>query len=234
MSAWGRYEELRPRQIDAILAQAPVAYIPWGSLEWHGHQNPIGLDTIKVHHLAMEAASRTGGVVVPPVYAGYQTMKPHARFMHTIEVPAEVIMGLANAYLDQLADEGFKLTVLLMGHYGGEHVKALMHVAENWRTIRGAGSSMRIWAFPEYLVRPEGSQPPADHAGKYETALLMHYRPDLVDLGELPAAGEVVGNEPRLGIHGDDPRQASADLGARLAEEIVAAVVAGVTERLAE
>lgn len=233
MPAWGRYEELRPRQIDAILAETPVAYIPWGALEWHSYQNPIGLDAIKVSNLALEAAKRTGGVVVPPVYAGYQTMKPHAQFKHTVEVPAEVIMGLANAYLDQLADEGFRLTVLLMGHFGGEHVKALMHVCDNWPTIRGAGTGMKVWAFPEYVVRPEGADPPPDHAGKYETSLLMHLRPDLVDLAELPAEGEVVGNGPRMGIHGHDPREASAEIGARVAEEIVAAIAAGVRERLA-
>ncbi len=233
MTTWGRYEELRPRQIDAILAHAPVAYIPWGALEWHSYQNPIGLDTLKVHALAMQVAARTGGVVVPPVYAGYQTMKPHAQFMHTIEVPAEVIMGLANAYLDQLADEGFKLTVLIMGHYGSEHVKALMHVCDNWATIRGAGTGMKVWAFPEHTVLPQGTEPPPDHAGKYETSLLMHLRPELVDLGELPAQGEVVGNEARMGIGGHDPRESSADLGARLAEQIISAIVAGVKERLA-
>ena len=233
MTTWGRYEELRPRQIDEILAHTPVAYLPWGALEWHSYQNPIGLDTLKIHGLALEAAARTGGVVVPPVYAGYQTMKPHAQFMHTIEVPAEVIMGLANAYLDQLADEGFKLTVLMMGHFGSEHVKALMHVCDNWATIRGAGTGMTIWAFPEYLVLPEGSEPPPDHAGKYETSLMMHFRPELVDLGELPAKGDILGNGTRMGIGGQDPREASADVGARLAEQIVSAVVDGVKERLA-
>jgi creatinine amidohydrolase/Fe(II)-dependent formamide hydrolase-like protein len=121
----------------------------------------------------------------------------------------------------------------MMGHFGSEHVKALMHVCDNWATIRGAGTGMKIWAFPEYLVLPAGTEPPADHAGKYETSLMMHFRPELVDLGELPAKGDILGNGARMGIGGQDPREASADVGARLAEQIVSAVVTGVKERLA-
>ena len=231
MPAWGRYEELRPRQVDEILKEAPIAYIPWGSLEWHSYHNPIGLDALKVHGLAIMAAQRTGGVVWPPVFVGYQTMKPHAGFKHTIEVPAEVVMGLANAYLDQAADEGFKLVVIMMGHYGGEHVKAIMHAAENWPRVRGKGSDMQIWAFPEYRADPENPQR-GDHAGAYETSLMMYLRPELVDLSELPSEGEVVGTDAGFGIGGEDPRKATAERGKQIAEAIVQAIVKGVQERL--
>ncbi len=231
MSAWGRYEELRPRQIDAILQEAPVAYIPWGALEWHSYQNPIGLDTLKVHGLAMMAAERTGGVVWPPIYVGYQTMKPHAGFKHTIEVPAETVMALANAYLDQCADEGFRLVVLIMGHYGGEHVKALTHVAENWRRVRNPDSDMQVWAFPEYRVREEEPLR-GDHAGAYETSLMMMLRPELVDLSELPAEGDIIGTQGGYGIGGEDPRQATPERGRELAELIVSGIVEGVKARL--
>ena len=231
MAKWGLYEQLRPRQIDEILAEAPVAYLPWGSLEWHSFHNPIGLDALKVHRLCQMAAERTGGVVWPPIFAGYQTMKPHAGFKHTIEVPAEVVMGLANAYLDQCADEGFKLVVILMGHYGGEHVAALEHVARNWAKIRGKGSDMQIWAVPEYRVDPDNPIP-GDHAGKYETSLMMYLLGELVDLAELPAEGEVCGAEAGFGIGGQDPREASAEYGRELAERIVEALVKGVNERM--
>jgi creatinine amidohydrolase/Fe(II)-dependent formamide hydrolase-like protein len=61
----------------------------------------------------------------------------------------------------------------------------------------------------------------------------MFLRPELVDLGELPTEGDVVSTAPEsFGISGDDPRQATAELGRRLAEEIVEGIVAGVRERL--
>ena len=235
MPAWGRYEELRPRQVDAVMAEAPIAYIPWGAIEWHSYHNPTGTDALKVRALAELAAQRTGGIVLPAVYAGYETMKPHAQFKQTLEIPIEVIIGLANAYLDQLADEGFKLTVILLGHYGAEHVLAMTHAADNWQRVRGHGSDMQVWAFPEWTMRPVNADPVADHAAQYETALMMYLRPELVDLTELPAEGPVVGIFPDgqgFGIHGDEPRLATAEIGKRLAEEIVAGIVAGVNERL--
>jgi len=232
MPHWGRYEELRPSEIDEIISETGVAYLPWGALEWHGPHCAIGLDALKIHHLALRCAEVTGGVVLPVVYAGYQTMKPHAGFKHTVEVPAEVIHGLANAYLDQLADEGFRLVVLMMGHYGGEHVKNIRFAVENWPRYRDRGTGMKIWAFPEYeVVIDDGYR--GDHAGAYETSLLMYFRPDLVDLSALPAEGPIVPQEH--GIGGEDPRtKASSAYGEELCAAIVRRVAEGVGERLGE
>jgi creatinine amidohydrolase/Fe(II)-dependent formamide hydrolase-like protein len=54
-------------------------------------------------------------------------------------------------------------------------------------------------------------------------------------LSELPSEGPVVGIFPNgqgFGIHGDEPRLATAEIGKRLADEIVAGIVAGVNQRL--
>ncbi len=231
VALWGLYEELRPREVDAIVAKAPIAYLPWGALEWHSYQNPIGLDALKAHALCQKAAERTGGVVWPPVFAGYQTMKPHGRFRHTIEVPAETVMALANAYLDQCADEGFKLVVILMGHFGGEHVKALMHVADNWRAVRHPESDMQVWATPENQA-PEEAPLPGDHAGAYETSLMLYLRPELVDLSQLPTEGDIIGAREVYGVSGEDPRGATAERGTELSAAIVDGLVRGVARRL--
>ena len=45
-----------------------LAYLPVGSLEWHGPHLPFGTDYMTVTHLAEEAARRYGGVVFPPIY----------------------------------------------------------------------------------------------------------------------------------------------------------------------
>lgn len=232
MPLHGAYELLRPAQADAIIRETGIVYLPWGALEWHSLQNPVGLDALKIHRLALDCAAVTGGVVVPVVYAGYQTMKPHAGFRHTLEVPAEVVAGLANAYFDQLADEGYRLLVLMMGHFGGEHVKNLRFTAENWERYRAKGNPMRIWAFPEYEVIIDDGYS-GDHAGAYETSLLMHYLPDLVDLSQLPAEGDLDGKA--LGLSGADPRtEASAEHGKLLAELIVKRIAEGVAARLAQ
>ena len=232
MPKWGRYEELRPHQIEAIIKETGIAYLPWGSIEWHGPHCAVGLDALKIHHLALRCSEVTGGVVHPVVYAGYQTMKPHAGFKHCIEVPAEVIHGLVNAMLDQLSDEGFRLVVLMMGHYGGEHVKNIRFACENWPRYRDPGTGMRVWAFPEpEVIAQDGYR--GDHAGAYEASLLTYFRPDLVDLSKLPHGEEV--DWKAFGIGGEDPRtNTSAAYGQELCEAIVRRVAEGVAERLSE
>ena len=60
-----RFERLRPREIWHSLEVFPCVYVPSGPLEWHGLQNPIGLDAIKAQALCQRAAERSGGLVFP-------------------------------------------------------------------------------------------------------------------------------------------------------------------------
>lgn len=195
-----RFEELRPEQYRARLAEAPIAYLAWGAHEWHGLHNPLGLDTLKCHGQALALCAETGGIVFPPIYCGYQTMKPHAGFKGTLEFRVETIQDLARQYLEQLADEGFRLVIIVMGHYGGLHVAAIREVVERFNQER---RYVRAWAFPDYepvLVRGMGG----DHAGANETSLMMRLRPELVDLGRLPQDRPLTTRDD--GIGGEDPR----------------------------
>ena len=53
-----RYERLRPAQIVARREACPVAYLPIGTIEWHGEHNPVGLDTLKMHALLVHVRAR--------------------------------------------------------------------------------------------------------------------------------------------------------------------------------
>jgi len=68
LGAGARYELLHPHELEEILRRAPVAYIPLGSLEWHGRHLPLGNDAIKAYEICLRAAERTEGVVFPPLY----------------------------------------------------------------------------------------------------------------------------------------------------------------------
>lgn len=222
-----KLEEMKPGEIDELLKKAPVVYIPWGSLEWHGVQNPIGLDTLKAYHLCILAAEKTGGVVYPPIYCGYQTMKPYAGFKKTLEMKKETVQSLARDTFEQLYDEGFKIIVVLMGHYGGEHQKALKEVG---LLFQDAHKDARIWIFPDYeIAAPKGIV--GDHAAGYETSLMMYFRPELVDLKLLPKDREITVQQD--GIAGPvDPRKSTKKEGKRIADIIVEGMVSQVRSLL--
>ncbi len=65
-----RFDLMVPAEIRARRDACNLAYLPVGSLEWHGPHMPLGTDYLTVTHLAEQAARRFGGVVFPPLYYG--------------------------------------------------------------------------------------------------------------------------------------------------------------------
>jgi creatinine amidohydrolase len=61
---------LLPRQLRARREAFPVAWLPLGTLEWHGRHLPLGQDGVVAEGICLEAATALGGVVFPPVYYG--------------------------------------------------------------------------------------------------------------------------------------------------------------------
>lgn len=194
-----RYEFTKPAEYRAIREKAPIAYLPWGSHEWHGVQNPLGLDSLKAHGLCLALCAETGGIVFPPVYCGHQSMKRHG-FDATLEFSSECVRILANEYLEQLADEGFKVIVLLMGHYGAKHRETLQETVAAFNERQQAAIA---WTFPDCeAFASEGI--PGDHAGATETSFMLLFNPEVVDMSRLPAEGELTWQTD--GIGGQDPR----------------------------
>ena len=51
-----RFEEMFPWEIAAAMAEAPLCYLPLGTLEWHGEHAAVGLDALKAHAVCVRAA----------------------------------------------------------------------------------------------------------------------------------------------------------------------------------
>ena len=64
------YERLTPDELSERIKEAPVAYLPLGTLEWHGPHMPLGADMIQPREFFIELARRVGGVVLPPLFMG--------------------------------------------------------------------------------------------------------------------------------------------------------------------
>lgn len=202
---WGYYSNLRPREIDEILKDTPVAYIPWGALEWHCHHAPIGLDSIKAENLCAAIAERTGGVVLPAIPFGVNTIKPFKGFRHSLDISDSLVSRVAEELCSELADEGFRIVVILTGHYPPEQLEALESGA-NWARERNGGVQFLVWGDHQLI----GESFNADHAGATETSFLMHFTPDMIKTKELPDRPVTLDGD---GIMGEDPREASAERG---------------------
>src|SRR5450759_349260 len=55
-------------ELETAFKACPVVYFTYGLCEPHGPQNALGLDELKAHAIAVQAAHQHGGIVAPPDY----------------------------------------------------------------------------------------------------------------------------------------------------------------------
>ena len=203
------FERLRPAEIWRSLSEFPCVYVPSGPLEWHGLQNPIGLDAVKSQALCLRAADISGGLVFPPTHTHAHTVP------WPLGMPAEpdLVEAMANTILGYLARNGARAIVWLSGHGGTEDYLAIRKAALAAMRV----SDCVIWAGVDAHLITDFEKP-MDHAAAIETSMLLHLAPDTVDLGELDSDLTVW---PQ-GVGGDDPRtHASEAFGRERAELLI-------------
>ena len=121
-------EEMSPDELEEVLANAPIAYVPLGTYEHHGFHLPVCFDGIKAHAFCERVAARTGGIVLPTFF--YGTGGGHVGYKWTLILPESQITPLIDATLDHLARHGFRVVVLLTGHYATEQVDMVHRLAQ--------------------------------------------------------------------------------------------------------
>jgi creatinine amidohydrolase len=182
----------------------PVAYLPIGTLEWHDAHNPLGLDAVKAHGLVVECARRGGGVVFPPLFYGESRTEammdrlkadvfevPETNFgpdftAFSVSEQATHYHHLLIHIFNEIASLGFRFIIVCAGHYPLlDHARAAMCVFR--QTARRSETQPTTgWVFTGYeLVRDEFPDA-GDHAGPWETSLMMAIAPESVNLSLLP------------------------------------------------
>jgi len=215
-----RYAELLPDEFRKRLAAKPIAYLPLGTLEWHGEHLPLGTDALISEGLMVQAARRLGGIVLPPVHIGpdrsIQTAdQGHLQGMDFVDessspgqqlvgscywVPESLFAVMMDGLLQQIERAGFK-AVFADGH-GPSRASWVRHIVD-----REARFKLSLLGVTGELKAAWKSQ--LDHAAKNETSLMMAMQPELVDLSKLPADRE----EWPVAVDGIDPRDSSAEFG---------------------
>lgn len=230
------YAELLPHEFRQRLAEKPIAYLPLGTLEWHGEHLPLGADAIQSDGLMTACARQLGGIVMPPIHLGpdlavqledgkllygmdyFQSTTPPQQLAGSCYwIPAGFFKSLLDAILAQLERAGFK-AVFADGH-GPSRWSWAEDIPEREKRF-----GLKLFGVTADIHETWKSQ--MDHAGRNETSLMLHYRPDLVDLSQL---SQDPANWPQA-VAGQDPRQATSDLG----REFMAACVEIIKKMFAE
>jgi len=234
-----RYQILRPSQVRKRREACSIAYIPIGTLEWHGLHNPFGADTLQAEALAILAARKGGGIVFPPLYYGESRVeslmeanaKDRDKIAEQMGLPADNFLPERHPFsateqsfnyqrllvhiLAEAESLGFKVGVLVAGHYPLlDHARAAVCLFNKRYYSRQQRHGMLAWAAVDYLLVADKYDCAGDHAGGWETSHMMATHPETVDLSLLPAKGK-----PLIGVGGKmAPQDASAKFGAETLE----------------
>ncbi len=205
-----QYEEMFPHELEEAIRQFPVAYVPVGSLEWHGRHLALGNDTIKAHGILVRTAQKYGGVVLPGTYWGHmEHWKPGCH----PGLSAELVDKLYTEIFTGLVTVGFRVVIGVTGHDVNQQVASLQKAVDAITAAGAAGG----FAMMEGSLNEDDTDVGMDHAAKWETSYLMVLRPDLVDMGRIEGEDlEADGWKEGAGIGGLDPRvHASREIGGR-------------------
>lgn len=186
------YVHCFPSELREQIKETPLAILPWGALEWHGNHLPLGLDGIVAEEFAKRLADRVGGTLFPTTYLPITTL-PH---FASQEVKTQTMRSVLDDMLAGLAKTGFRAALLVSGHYAQGHEWEIYEAASRAPLPVLAASPLEVLEEDELL----------DHAGRWETACLDMFRPDLVRTDQLvgvavrPTEHAVLGESP---LHAD-------------------------------
>ncbi len=193
-----QFEELFPWEVAKAMAEAPLCYLPLGTLEWHGEHAAVGLDALKAHAVCVRAAERSGGLVVPPLYwsADWREDLPDGSYLtggiergERYHVPGNMFWLRPETFHNLLLDiyeamrrRGFRTIVVLSGHWSIAHnIAAIQSTGEEFRRKHPTTG----WLLLTDQEVASDLQYPVEHAAGGETSLLQAIRPDLVALDKV-------------------------------------------------
>jgi creatinine amidohydrolase len=222
------YDRLFPKALESRIKSAPIAYLPLGTLEWHGPHLPLGSDHLQSQGFFIELAKKIGGVVLPPLYLGPDIRKdvdgedyygmdilqkaspnPTRLSGSAYWVPDKLFSEIIEAIFKQIQRAGFKIIV---AHGHGPSTNYIIDNKEELE-LKHIVKIFTLW-------RNRGERDPEtefqyDHAASNETSIMMTLHPSLVHMEQLPTSLQ---DEP-LGIIGKDPRtHASKEHGKKIVE----------------
>lgn len=245
-----RFADLRAPQVAERITERSILVQPLGAIEQHGPHLPLSTDLVIAEAVAEAAVARVGDdldVWLLPALA-YTKSNEHAWHHGTFWLGARTLLSVLDDVGRCAAALPARRLVFFNGHGGNS---ALLQVAN--REVRLATGLLTFLAHPGVPPDQGGASPPSElgmgvHGGTDETSLMLHLRPDLVDLGaatrnvpEHLAANRYVRFGGRVAFgwlsddfgpdgHIGDPTGADAALG----QELFEAAVTAFAESLAE
>lgn len=201
---WG---DLKARELSALVDDRTVALLPIGAIEQHGPHLPLNTDAVLAECIATDTAALVEGATILqlPCFAIAKSDE-HTGFAGMLSFDAATLQAMLMQIGRSLHASGIRRLVILNAH--GGNVPVLQLAARALRIELGMFCVVAGWmsmGVPEGLL-PASEAADGIHGGLVETAAMLHYRPDLVDMSYaknfVPASRKVMEENQILRITG--------------------------------
>lgn len=178
---WGDFTAPEFQNLDA---NETIAILPIAAIEQHGPHLPVSTDTAIMEGMLatlIPLLPESFDVRILPIQAIGKSNE-HQYAPGTLTIPAVNLIEQWTELGHSVARAGIRKLVIITSHGGNEEVMGI--VSREWRVrarMMSVKSSWMRFGTPEGLFS-ENEQRYGVHGGDVETSLMLHFRPDLVDM----------------------------------------------------
>lgn len=180
------WQELSTKSLEDSDRAMIIAILPVGAIEQHGPHLPLGVDAMINQGIVERALDRLPdgiqALALPMLPVGKSD--EHIDFPGTLTLGAETVTRLWREVGASVARAGVRKLVLFNSH--GGQVAIMDVVARDLRIHEKMLVMAYSWfagGLPDGLF-PEDEVRYGIHAGAIETSMMLHLRPDLVEMGK--------------------------------------------------
>lgn len=216
------FKKMKSIYLDEFIKQSQkkIAYVPLGTIEWHGRHLPIETDFMVAQKICEIISQKVNGYVLPPIYLGTdrERIKNNKKFVgmnaklgkelegSLYYLKPHVLFQMIECLVNSLKRQGFGSIYLITGHGGSKHIEVLRKIEEKYKNV--------------FLFNPyKNTTVHAGHADEFETSLLWACYPD----EEVKSKGiKIDKNDDFIRFQGYDAREkASMLIGEKMLNEII-------------
>lgn len=195
-----RLDELSWVELAAWFRRDPRLLLPVGSCIQHGAHLPLGTDSRITGRLARDVCRRTGILLAPMMPFGVAASEDLA-YAGTAGLERKTLHRVLNELVQSWERQGLAEVTLLTTNGNTRNIQALAMVV---------GDTVRVRSIDTRAIDVSHVfDAAAEHAGAFETSLMLHLAPDAV----------------RNGSDGELPAGATAEKGEALYEYLVDSIV---------
>ena len=179
-----RFDELRAPEISTRLTNASIIVLPLGAIEQHGSHLPLNTDFVVADAVASAAVETFGSEVdawlLPTL--PFTKSNEHAWSPGTMWLSATTMLAVLDDIARSVASTPARKLLFLNGHGGNSALVAMAN-----REIRLKYGLQTFLAHPHMPADQGGSSAVSElgmgvHGGMDETSVMLHLRPELVDM----------------------------------------------------